>query len=277
VQPPVYVNRTKTFNATTPRVVLTWHPSEQATLYASYAEGFRSGMHQVPTVVPLLATPEVDPDSLKNYEVGFKATLLDGRMSLDSAIYFIDWQDVQRQVDLPGPNDITFTGVVNGNSVSGMGVDLGIVAQAADGLELGLNASWNDLTTDSAVPSFGQPLFDEGDRLDYSPEITAGASLDYTFGVGNAGFEGGFSASGNYISQQSARALIMGRRVVRTAEESIIARASIFVRAPRNWTASVYVDNLTNEDASPTVYAVDPTKDIQLRPRTIGLQLQYSY
>lgn len=276
-QPATYVNRVKKFNATTGRVVLNWHPSEESTLYASYAEGFRSGMHQVPTVVPLLATPEVDPDSLENYELGAKATLFDGRLSVDSAVYFIDWQDVQRQVGVVGPNAVVFTGLVNGESASGMGVDLGFVARATDGLELGISFSWNDLTTDEAILSGGVPLFDKGDRLDNSPEYTVSASLDYAIGLGTTGLECQFSVSGNYTSEQSVRGLVAGRRVIRTADEMTIARASFSVSTPRSWIATLYVDNATNEDGSPVRHATDPFRDIQLRPRTVGLQLQYSY
>ncbi len=45
-----------TYTATTPRAVLSWFPSRELTMYASYSEGFRSGFPQQ-TLVYTTARP----------------------------------------------------------------------------------------------------------------------------------------------------------------------------------------------------------------------------
>jgi outer membrane receptor protein involved in Fe transport len=256
---------------------LTWHPNKDATLYASYAQGFRSGLFQVPTVA-VLGYPTVKPDTLNNYELGAKAGVLDGRIVFDAAVYYMDWRDVQRQVGVTFDN-VGFTGLINGTSASGVGVDFGLTARVMDGLELGAYISWNNLTSDGTVYSSGIPLFNKGDRLDNSPEYTAGASGDYIFPVGDAGLKGRLSASVNYTSKQTVRDLNGDGTGVEVDDGApmLLSRASFALEAPRGWSASLYVENLGNETRSPLPSTGNPGASIQIRPRTYGLQLEYHY
>src|SRR3546814_865196 len=76
LQPPVQ-SKSK---ADTPRVVLTWHPSRDFTVYTSYSEGFRSGINQDPAITR--AAPQfspLKPDLLRNYELGVKGGTADGQ------------------------------------------------------------------------------------------------------------------------------------------------------------------------------------------------------
>jgi len=108
-----------------------------------------------------------------------------------------DWQDLQQTVNVPDPDvpGSGFSAVINGPSASGTGIDFALMTAPADSLELSLNLGWNDLTMDDDVLSGGVVLFNEGDRLNQSPEWTAGASTDYRFPVGRNGLEAWFSAS----------------------------------------------------------------------------------
>ena len=45
---------------------------------------------------------EVQPDTLTNYEIGWKATLLDKHLVWDSALYYMPWKDLQTLVFDPG-------------------------------------------------------------------------------------------------------------------------------------------------------------------------------
>src|SRR3546814_15565673 len=70
--------------ADTPRVVLTWHPSRDFTVYTSYSEGFRSGINQDPAITR--AAPQfspLKPDLLRNYELGVKGGTADGQLLFD--------------------------------------------------------------------------------------------------------------------------------------------------------------------------------------------------
>ena len=151
--------------------------------------------------------------------------------------------------------------------------------QPAGGLNLGLTFSWNDLTIDGNTVSEGVLLFEEGDRLNYSPEYIIGAGLDYAFPLGGRGLESRFSISGNYLSKQSTRSIIGGERVIGTGDSILIGRASLAVRALERWTAMLFVDNFNDEDGPPIRGAGGNPADgsQRVRPRTVGLQLEYRF
>lgn len=262
------------FSKTTPRVVLNWHPSDRFTTYVSYAEGFRSGFQQQPNVI--LSNPQIPPvdaDSLKNYEFGAKGTLLEGRIGFDTAIYYIDWQDVQTN------NSILIAGIpiaalVNGESASGAGFDLSVTFEPVDHLRLGVSFSTNRLSWDESSPIGSAVSFSKGDRLNLSPKYTAGASVSYDFALGRSGYDADFAASASYNSSQ----FINTTTGFGQADEITIARASFSVHSPARWTATLYGDNLNNEDGAiqqAPFNVADWT--VRPRPRTLGLQLEYRF
>jgi outer membrane receptor protein involved in Fe transport len=257
-------------------VVLTWLPRPQTTFYASYSQGFRSGFDQLPTVIAAVpGLPPVQPDLLKNYEVGAKGNLLNGALGYDAAVYYMDWDDVQLPV-VVGVGGINRAAAVNGPSASGIGADLALSAIVAERLELTVACSWNDLSVDENMFSGGVLLFERGARLNNSTEYTLGASLNYSVPVGGRGLEAGFSLSGTVTAALETRSLDGATRSVTRGDEIGIGRASFFVQAPDKWTAMLFVDNF-NDESGAVFKGTVPAFDSRIRPRTIGVQLDYSF
>jgi outer membrane receptor protein involved in Fe transport len=270
-----------TFTKASPRFVLTLHPSNHLTAYVSYSEGFRSGSDQNPIVT--LAAPGFKPlteDNLKNYEFGVKGSPWQGRLSFDAAVFYIDWEDVQQPLQVAfGPTFVT--GNVNGGSASGMGAEFGVTAQPVDSLTVGINFSWSDLQNDTDVISLTNAgpriVFPEGSRLNSSPEYTAGGSADYAFAVGSSGYEGTLSVSANYLSKLYSRRLV-GTNVIQANSDALLfGRVGFSIESPDRWTATLYADNVTNEEGAILRGGAAATNDQDLRPRprTIGLQLEF--
>jgi iron complex outermembrane receptor protein len=266
------------FDAVSPRVALTWHPSEDLTIYGSYAEGFRSGFPQAGSV--LFFAPQfkpVDADTLHNYELGAKGSLWGRLVEFDLAVYYIDWEDVQQALSVRVPANsgglILTIANVNSESASGVGVDVGITLHPTDNLELGATFSWNDLTMDADVFSGDSLLFARGDRLANSPECTASAWAALGFPLGSR-LSGRIAASANYVDPMTAP------REAFPGDAMLIGRASFEVDASSNWTATLFVDNFTDErDAITRIgfFRDVLTWDTRVRPRTIGMQLEYRF
>lgn len=268
------------FDAVTPRVVVTWHASDELTMYASYAEGFRSGFDQSVLVKRSNPNfPPMDADTLTNYEMGAKGNLADGRVNFEIAAYYIEWEGVQQSLTVVTPiSPVPLTANVNGETATGLGVDVGLTARFG-GLSVGVNGSWNDLTRDEDVYVLGVLLFDEGSRLNFSPEYTAGAFADYTFPLGRTGFDGSFSTSANYVSETPSSPFLAGgvRQNGFPSDSLMTVGASFSVRAREHWAATAFVDNLTNERGSSFYDIGAPSWSVRLRPRTMGLQLEYKF
>lgn len=264
-----------TSEATTPRVIATWHHSDDQMVYASYSQGFRAGFPQGDAVLSSFPTfPAVKPDRLHNYEVGLKGILANDRVSYDVALYYIDWEDIQLLLRVPFLNSPGVNAVINGQSARGMGVDASVALRPTDALTLRASVSKNDLGMSSDVRSTTGILFRKGDRPNGSPSTTTGASADYAFDL-NERFRGRLQASASYSSPITYRT----ETVVGKADSILITRASFTVEADEHWSVSLFADNLNNEKGTAakafiTPYAADWNS--RVRPRTIGVRLNYN-
>lgn len=268
----VLANRTTTFDAITPRAVLTWLPNRNFTAYASYSQGFRSGFNQSPSVIRTAPDlPPVDADKLHNFELGTKGSVLGGTLTYDAALYYIKWNGIQSNLTLRYLG-VPIAATVNGPSASGVGFDLSFVAHPTAGMDIGGTFSYSGLKLDEQVISNLIVLFDKGDRLSYSPEFTVGAFASYSFPLGGD-LEGQFEGSINHRSKVPARALVSGVSQRYLSDDAISARAAFSISSEKNWKATLFVDNLTNYKGllqPPT----DISQMLRPRPRTIGLQLE---
>lgn len=74
-----------------------------------------------------------DPETNWTYEIGSKSTLLDGRLVLNTALFYIDWEDIQAVA----PGDLTAASVVfNGIGATSMGVEFDASYQITENLML---------------------------------------------------------------------------------------------------------------------------------------------
>jgi iron complex outermembrane recepter protein len=273
--PPTQASATS--SATTPRAVLTWHPEADMTVYGSFSQGFRSGFPQNPSVIETEPTfPALKPDKLTNYEVGTKGSFLDQRISYDAALYYIYWRDVQQELNVPfGTLGAYVDAFVNGQAASGPGFEFAVTTHPVDGLDFGVNFSWNDLTMNENVTSGGAILYSKGGRLNASPEYTAGAFTQYAFPLAG-GFKGHFSASANFTSEQDTHYINGTAGAIQSGNSIWTSRVAAGIDAPSHWVITAYVDNLNNQRGTPLVYP-DPSIEWsqRIRPRTVGLQVDY--
>jgi outer membrane receptor protein involved in Fe transport len=274
----VLIHRSGTFDAVTSRAVVTWLPSEDRTFYASFSQGFRSGFNQEPAVIRSEpGIPPVEADRLNNYELGAKGDLFDRKLSFDAALYYLDWKDIQQNINVT-INGILYASTVNGPSASGFGVDLGLTARPTTDLKMGITFSWNDLTLDD--PTITQTaagpvtLFEKGSRIAFSPEYNASAFIDYSFPFGANGYRTELSAAGVYSSAINAHLLIAGAAQFFESEAPVTARVRAALVAPQNWTLALYCENLTDYDRI-VQPPIDTARRFRLRPRTVGLQFEY--
>jgi len=274
---PAVINSSATFKKVTPRVVASWRPSNQINLYASYAQGFRSGFNQ--NVDSLIAAPTlgpVKPDTFTNYELGSKGKF--GAFAYELAVYYQDWKDPQlRQfVNIGTPTvPLYLITPTNGTRARGFGVDAAINVSVTRDFSVGGSLSWNRLSFASDVYSQGIRIYDKGDRLDGSPEYTGSVYLDYSLGLG-AGYKGVFSGSANYVSRLTTKNA--GTGVLFAGDSLTTAAMSFTIKSPKSWSVKAFVNNLTNEYG-----AVRPTTSrrqqfvTRLRPRTVGVLLSFNY
>jgi iron complex outermembrane receptor protein len=205
-------NGEKTFKEFTPRASITFKPTEDHTLYASYSKGFKGGGFDprgLSTAAPdtngdgVRDAAEIfdyflfDPEKVDSYEVGYKASLFDNRLRFALAGFYADYKDVQ----VPGSvgavvNGIpTFVGVTtNAGKATFKGVELETQAVLArdfgvtgDRLNFSGTLGYIDAQYDKFVTNVpGQGPVDVADfrRIQNTPKWTLSGTLDYGVPVG---------------------------------------------------------------------------------------------
>jgi outer membrane receptor protein involved in Fe transport len=217
----------------TPRFKL----NENVMVYARLASGYRAG--GVNNVGLVQGVPDqYAPDKTRTYELGFKGSFLDHRLSLDASLFRIDWKDIQLQL---ADHGIVFT--TNGAEAKSEGVELEFTARPSIGLTL---SGWFDYTR--AVLSQGLPPHSlafglEGDRLPYSSRYSGHLSLEQTFSLADnlTGFGG---ARVNYVGDRIGT--FSGSSLRQTYPAYTTADLEIGLRSA-SWSGSLFVNNATDK------------------------------
>lgn len=87
---------TASFKRTLPRFILDYKPREDVTLYGVVSQGNKPGYFNNRAVAESLGIdPAVKEETIWNYEVGAKTLWMDGRLLLNAAAYYLDWDNQQ--------------------------------------------------------------------------------------------------------------------------------------------------------------------------------------
>ena len=177
----------------TPSASLRFNMTDNTMLWASYAEGFKSGGFFGRQANFNAIDVSFEPEFLTNMEVGFKSTLLDGAMTLNASYFFSDYDDKQVSVlVVRGPADVaTVVNNIDSQEISGLEVDLSwqitqnwFVRANYGYLDAEYNEFYADLNGDDVETenSFMQPR--------NTPENTFGISTVYTAAIGPGNLQG---------------------------------------------------------------------------------------
>ena len=96
ILPFVEVKRSE--DAVTPMANLAWRVTDDAMVYASYSQGFKSGGFVQRVFPPLAATPQFDAEKATAYEAGFKSEWFGRKLTLNGAVFLTKYNNLQVQV-----------------------------------------------------------------------------------------------------------------------------------------------------------------------------------
>ncbi len=178
-------NTTVTETSTTPKLELDYRVTPANMVYASAAKGFRPG-GLVPSVPAALCAGQLPPgtnvsetrdynsDSLWSYELGTKTGWFDNRLTVDAAIFYIDWKDIQQNILLP----CGFQYKANAGAAFSRGGEIEVRALPIDPLELTLGVG----NQNARITQPGSALSPqrEGDHVFEVPDWTGNTSGTWT-------------------------------------------------------------------------------------------------
>jgi iron complex outermembrane recepter protein len=246
------------------RLGANFRPDENWLIYANASTGFKSGIvFSDISFVPEDMGP-LDPEDLLAYEVGFKATLAEGRLQLNGAAFLYDYEDIQTQV--PTELALTFT---NAEEADVTGLELDLNWQATDGLNLRAGVSWLDTEIDS-------PGLD-GNELPNAPELQYNLIARYDLTLNN-GMGLGFQADMKYSDEMFKEAT---NDVLAQSDDYTVYNARISLSGDDDqWELALWGKNLGNEEYLQHSFVTSfftITSDLYGSPRTYGATLSYNF
>lgn len=256
------------------RVVLDYQLNENTLLYGSYSRGFKSGNFNAASV----GTPPVDPEIIDAYEVGYKATLMDGAAQLNMAAYFYDYKDLQVTRTLAGS-------LVTENAAAAeiLGFEADLIANLTDALTIraGLSYIDSEYTDFLNAPVFTPTPFLGGNSV--SSADVSGNPLartpDFTFNLGgdyNIHLESGQSVNlGLNYAYNDGYNWEPSSRTVQDSYGLLSAYVS-WKSADERYGLRLFGSNLTGEEYFSFVTSTQVTDNYSAAPpRTWGVELSF--
>ncbi len=267
------------FNSVTPRFSLRWRFADSGQVYLSAALGNKPGGFNPGLLAADVPAGErqrlgrflaYDEEEAWNYEIGTKFNLLNSRLYLELAAFFIDWSDQQLTrteefTDSLGMAD-SIPLITNLGKTEIFGSELTARWQLIDRLSLSLAYGYTDVEIIRACDLEYGAFFGEdeecasilgepgggslrGNTTPNAPEHTLAASLDYRQAL-NSDFDWYFRADYNFESSRYAQ-------VFNLAETGGSSRVNVRAGIENEqWLLSVWVKNLTDDDTVDSVLRI---------------------
>ncbi len=280
----------------TPKLVLSYQVDDGNMVYASAGKGYRIGGANPPIPLKSAVNPAGCPldqqpgpynsDSVWSYEVGAKDRLFDGRLSLDTSAFHVDWKNIQQSIFL---SSCGFGYIANTGDAVSNGFDIAARIAATESMILGVSAAYTDAHITRDVSIFGQPVVQNGDAIGSPPFVTSPwnvtASAEYRFSV-RAAHDSYIRLEDIFHSKNPGpfNTEIVGSTGYAPAIPANPSTNQLNLRTGIAWSSfdvSVFVNNLTNSHPAlgryqDTVYSTLFT-DTTFRPLTAGVTASYHF
>jgi iron complex outermembrane recepter protein len=167
----------------TSKASLSYKATNNLMFYGTFSQGFRMGGSNAGAGEDCYANgvPQTfKPDTLNNYELGWKSGLFNGRMTWNGAFYYMPWKDFQAPIFDESICPTTFN--ANFGNARVYGAESNIDVQITEGLSFEASANYNDSRLTSIKPDFTGVLTDmivPNERLPFVPYFSWSADARY--------------------------------------------------------------------------------------------------
>lgn len=268
------------FKKFTPRASISFKPTPDHNIYASYSKGFKGGGFD-PRGVGLNAPTTTQggptdqevadflsfaPEEVDSYEIGYKGNI--GILNIAAAAFYADYTDVQ----IPGSvacqvgGVTTFCGVVsNAGKATFKGLELEANARFPGGFGLAGSLGYIDAQYDEYITNIGNTPTDvaESRVVQNTPELTGSITASYDTPVG-----AGDLYLATTLSYRSKTSQFEIPNPFLDQDGFALLDASVVYTAPGNrWSVGIYGKNLLDKEYKTSGYTF-----VRTDPRTGAIQ-----
>ena len=263
--------------------------NEDSMLYGSVSRGiktaaFNSSYSQDPAVSLAAGTLVADAEFVTSYEIGYKSRLMDGRMELNLAAFYMDYEDMQVSTT-DNTAAVPLLQLSNAAAATSQGFEVELIAMPTEYLMiiagLGIvDASYDDYrgVTDNKR---GTLVDASGNTIPLAADVTFNAALQYTLPV--AGGTLTSRIDGSYIDSRYAVSGVINSND-ELLDSQMLFNARIGYRLNEaNASVSLWVKNLTDDDSltyknyGGQNFGAPGIHGMYIHPRSYGASVEYSF
>ncbi|WP_338466407.1 TonB-dependent receptor [Novosphingobium sp. ZN18A2] len=255
---------------------ITFTPTEDVMLYATYSEGFRPGLLNRPGgaqgpngyTVPFA----LDTDTVQNYEFGWKTELLDRQLRFNASAFYVDIKRLQTTIFDPSIVNLFFSDNAANARIYGIEGDFTVAPYAMPGLTVAGAFSFLDTKiTDVLLPTNDVHT---GDSLAYAPAFQGNLRVRYEWDLGDTGMTAHVMPQVSHSSSKYTDIIDINR--LKLAGYTTF-NLSVGIDKDQ-WSLELYGQNLTDKRAEVAGTFVNDRPRITInRPLTVGLRASFKY
>jgi len=258
------------------KVSLSWTPSDDQLWFVTVSEGFRPGLLNRPGgasspdgsfTVPFA----LDTDDVVNYELGWKLDLLNQSLRVNGSLFRVEVSNLQTTIFDPSITNLFFSDNAADAEVTGLEGTVDWAPASVPGLTVTGSFSFLDTEITEVITPTNDVIV--GDSLAFAPEFQATLRARYTWDLAN-GMRGHFMPHFTYSDESFSDIITINRQVI----DSWAMLGFTAGLSNNQWTAELFVDNLTDEAAELSMNFVNDRNRVTLaRPLTGGLRFTYNF
>ena len=241
-------------------------------MYLTWSEGYRPGGINRRGTLPPYRT-----EFLTNYEIGWKTSWLDNRLTFNGAAFRQIWDDFQFSV--LGLNGLTEIRNANQARIQGLEMDANWAATYNLRLSAGVGFYDAELTEDYFSGTDLQAP--KGTRLPVTADYKGNLTARYTFDI--ADYEAYWQGSVVHEGRRTSDLRITERDILRDLPAYSLVDFAIGARK-NNWSVDFYVKNLLDENAQygrnvqcPEQVCAAQVYSVAAQPRTFGIKFSQEF
>lgn len=276
-------------NSTSWSLGVNYTPTPELLLYLNASKGYKAG--SFPTLAGAIydAYAPVSQEALLDIEGGFKAQLLDRKLSINAAAFYYDYSNKQLRAKFVDPIFGALDKLLNVPKSTIKGVEIDINARPTDGLTLSAAATYLDAKVKRYEGVIGSHLENglrvadtasfKGVRLPFAPKFQFAIRADYEFPLSDQiNANAGVGVTGQSKSIGSLYLLPEDKEAFKIPNYALVDLTAGISSSDGRWRLGVWGKNVFNKYYwTNVIQAYDNLMRYPGRPSEYGLVVGFKY
>jgi len=265
------------------RASVDYRLNDNAMIYASNTTGFKSGGFNEQATTPETALLSFDEETANAFELGLKSDLLDGRMRLNLAAFYTEYDDLQLEAVIPVPDSPAGqeTTLTNAGKSTAQGMELEVMVLLTKSLTIQGTVGYLDAEYDEYECDLDKnPENGNEDctvlEVKRTPGLTASGGITYDqpmLDAGRISYNLNFTYTDSYFNG------VFNSASSEHEEVTLLNGSIMFYQSDDRYQIGVFARNILDEEYQAVGLGVANLWGTSAygAPRTVGLKISFNF